>query len=179
VYLSLIRERGLRLVAAVDTHIHADHLSRSRMLAQHEGVELWLPAQDRSRFPFRPVVDGDQITFGSAGLVALPTPGHTAERTTYLLDNAAAFTGDTLFLAGVGRPDLQGGTREESAARARLLYASISRLLRLPKVALVLPGHVSEPIPFDSRLLTSTVGTIRNTLPLARLEAGANRCAIA
>ncbi len=170
VYVRLLRERGWRLVAAVDTHIHADHLSRSRLLAQQAGVELCLPAQGRSQHPFRPMAESDRISFGSAGLVALHTPGHTAESTTYLLDNAAAFTGDTLFLAGVGRPDLEGGTHEELAARARLLYASIRRLLLLPEGVLVLPGHASEPIPFDSRLLATTVGTIRDTVRLARLE---------
>jgi glyoxylase-like metal-dependent hydrolase (beta-lactamase superfamily II) len=170
VYLRLARERGWRLVAAVDTHIHADHLSRSRLLAEQAGVELWLPAQGQSQHPFRPMVESDRISFGSAGLVALHTPGHTPESTTYLLDDAAAFTGDTLFLAGVGRPDLEGGTREELVARARLLHASISRLLLLPEAVLVLPGHASEPIPFDGRLLATMVGTIRDTVHLARLE---------
>ena len=173
VYVKLLRERGWRLVAVMDTHIHADHLSRSRLLAQQQGVEFWLPTQNRIQYPFRPLTDGNRILFGSTELVALATPGHTTESTTYLLDNAAAFTGDTLFLAGVGRPDLEGGTREESDSRARLLYQSIRRLLELPEAALVLPGHISEPIPFDRRLLASTVGTIRNTVALARLDRAA------
>jgi glyoxylase-like metal-dependent hydrolase (beta-lactamase superfamily II) len=170
VYIRLLRERGWRLVAVADTHIHADHLSRSRLLARLEGAGLLLPAQDRSRHPFRPVADSDRIPFGSAGLVAWRTPGHTAESTTYLLEDAAAFTGDTLFLAGVGRPDLEGGAHEESASRARLLHQSICRILELPAAALVLPGHSSEPIPFDGRLLATTVGTIRETVALTRLE---------
>ncbi len=170
VYLRLLGERGWRLVAAVDTHIHADHLSRSRLLAQEAGVALRLPAQGRTQHPFRPVVDGDRIAFGAAGLVALHTPGHTEESTTYRLDNAAVFTGDTLFLSGVGRPDLSGGTGEETAARAHLLHASINRLLQLPEATVVLPGHASEAIPFDGRLLATTVGTIRKDVPLARME---------
>jgi len=170
VYVHLLRERRWRLAAVMDTHIHADHLSRSRLLAQQQRVELLLPAQSRIQYPFRPLTDGDLLPFGSAQLVALATPGHTAESTTYLLDSAAAFTGDTLFLAGVGRPDLEGGTRKESASRARLLYQSISRLLELPEAALVLPGHISEPIPFDGRLVASTVKTIRDTVALARLD---------
>ncbi|HEV2036867.1 MAG TPA: MBL fold metallo-hydrolase [Candidatus Dormibacteraeota bacterium] len=173
VYVHLLRERGWQLVGAMDTHIHADHLSRSRLLAQQQRVELRLPAQGRTHYPFRPFSDDDHLPFGSAELVALATPGHTAESTTYLLDNAAAFTGDTLFLAGVGRPDLEGGAREESASRARLLHQSISRLLELPEAALILPGHVSEPIPFDGRLLASTVKTIRDTVALARLDQAA------
>lgn len=170
VYVRLIRERGWRPVAVVDTHIHADHLSRSRLLARLEGVELWLPAQGRCRHPFRPLADGDRISFGSAELVALHTPGHTAESTTYMLDGAAAFTGDTLFLAGVGRSDLEGGARQESDSRARLLHQSINRLLELPDAALVLPGHVAEPIAFDARILATTVGTIRDTVALTRLD---------
>jgi glyoxylase-like metal-dependent hydrolase (beta-lactamase superfamily II) len=170
VYVRLIREHGWRLVAAADTHIHADHLSRSRRLAHIDGAELFLPAQDRARYPFRPVADGDRIAFGSTALVAMRTPGHTEESTTYVLDNSAAFTGDTLFLNSVGRPDLDGGTRQELASRARLLHMSVSRLLQLPEAAEVLPGHVSEPTPFDGRMLRTTVGTIRDTLALARLE---------
>src|ERR1700693_235329 len=173
VYVHLLRERGWRLIAVVDTHIHADHVSRARPLTQEQGVELWLPAQGRTQYPFRPLTEGDRLRFGSAELVALATPGHTAESTTYLLANAAAFTGDTLFLAGVGRPDLEGGTREESASRARLLYESINRLLELPETTLLLPGHFSEPIPFDGRLLASTIKTIRDTVALARMDQSA------
>jgi len=87
-----------------------------------------------------------------------------------LLNGSAAFTGDTLFLAGVGRPDLEGGAHKESDSRARLLHQSISRLLELPEATLVLPGHVSEPIPFDGRLLATTIRMIRDTVGLAQLE---------
>jgi glyoxylase-like metal-dependent hydrolase (beta-lactamase superfamily II) len=173
VYVRLLSERGWRLVAVADTHIHADHLSRSRRLAHLEGAGLVLPTQDRAQYPFRPVADGDRIVFGSTALVAMRTPGHTAESTTYLLDNTAAFTGDTLFLDSVGRPDLEGGTREERPSRARLLHMSVSRLLQLPEATQVFPGHVSEAIPFDGRMLGTAVGTIRDTVALARLEEAA------
>jgi glyoxylase-like metal-dependent hydrolase (beta-lactamase superfamily II) len=173
VYVRLIRERGWRLVAVAETHIHADHLSRSRQLAHLEGAGLWLPTQDRAQYPFRPVTDGDRITFGSTALVAMRTPGHTEESTTYQLDNTAAFTGDTLFLNSVGRPDLDGGTGQELASRTRLLHMSVSRLLQLPEATQVFPGHVSEAIPFDGRMLGTTVATIRDTVLLARLEEAA------
>jgi glyoxylase-like metal-dependent hydrolase (beta-lactamase superfamily II)/rhodanese-related sulfurtransferase len=169
-YVELLAARGWRLVAVADTHIHADHVSRSRMLAQQEGVDLYLPSQNRIHFAFRPIANGAKIAFGSAALVALRTPGHTAESTTYLLEEAAAFTGDTLLLTGVGRPDLETGAPEAAAARARDLHASISRLLQLPADALILPGHVSEPIPFDGQLLGSQVAEILETVPLTRLD---------
>src|SRR6202162_6378640 len=173
VYVRLLRERGWRLLAVADTHIHADHLSRSKLLAHLEGAALWLPAQDRTQYPFRPVADGDRIAFGSTALVAMRTPGHTEESTTYLLDNTAAFTGDTLFLNSVGRPDLINGTRQELVSRARQLYMSVSGLLHLPEAAEVFPGHVPAPTPFDGRMLGTAVGTIRDTLALARLEEAA------
>jgi len=173
VYIRLLRERGWRLVAVADSHIHADHLSRSRRLAHLEGAALLLPTQDRAQYPFRPVADGERITFGSTALVAMRTPGHTEESTTYLLDSAAAFTGDTLFLNSVGRPDLEGGTGQELVSRARLLHMSVRRLVELPEAAQVLPGHVSEPIPFDGRVLVTTVGKIRETVALARLDSEA------
>jgi rhodanese-related sulfurtransferase len=81
VYVRLLRERGWRLVAVADTQIHADHLSRSRRLAQLEGARLMLPTQDRVQNPFRPVADGDRIAFGSTALVSMRTPGHTDEST--------------------------------------------------------------------------------------------------
>src|SRR5713101_1334009 len=149
VYVRLLRERGWRLAAVADTHIHADHLSRSRLLAQQEGVDMWMPAQDRTQYRVRSVADGDRIIFGSTALLAMRTPGHTEESTTYLLNCAAAFTGDTLFLNSVGRPDLEGGTGQQLATRARLLHESVRRLLQLPEASQVLPGHVSEPVPFD------------------------------
>ena len=170
VYLKELRDRGWRLVAIVDTHIHADHLSRSRSLAQLTGAELWLPANDRTAFAFRAVTDGERIPFGSMALQALHTPGHTAESTTYLLDEAVAFTGDTLFLNGVGRPDLEGGSRGESALRAGQLHHSSERLLQLLAGAVVLPGHVSDPIAFDGRLLATTVGAIRDSVALTQMD---------
>jgi len=115
------------------------------------------------------VADGDRIAFGSTALLAMRTPGHTDESTTYLLDNIAALTGDTLFLNSVGRPDLEGGTHQELVSRARLLYMSVRRLLELPEAAQVLPGHVSTPIPFDGRLVVATVGELRETVALAGL----------
>ena len=170
VYLELLAARRWRLVAVVDTHIHADHLSRSRLLAQREGVQLLLPAQNRTRFPFRPIAEGDSIAFGSARLVAMRAPGHTAESTVYLLDEAAGFTGDTLFLAGVGRPDLEGGDQGETAMRARRLHESIRHLFELPANTVILPGHISEPIRFDGQLLAASISEIAATVPMTQLD---------
>lgn len=173
VYVRLLAERGCRLVAVVDTHVHADHLSRSRLLAQITSADLVMPAQNRVQYLFRSLDDASLIQFGSAELVAVRTPGHTSESTTYVLDARAAFTGDTLFLNGVGRPDLEGRGGENARRNARLLHESIGRLLKLPSETLVLPGHVSDPILFDHRLLATTVGTISETVAMLRMDADA------
>jgi glyoxylase-like metal-dependent hydrolase (beta-lactamase superfamily II) len=142
VYLRLATQHGWNIRYVLDTHIHADHLSRSRALAQAAGAKLLLPAQDRVRFPFTVIEDGHMITFGNARLHTISAPGHTMESTCYYLNGEALFTADTLFLSGVGRPDLNAST-EEAEGRARILYRSLRRLCGLPANVLVFPGHFS------------------------------------
>jgi glyoxylase-like metal-dependent hydrolase (beta-lactamase superfamily II) len=168
VYLQLAQEHGWTITHVLDTHIHADHLSRARQLAEQSGATLYLPAQRRIRFPFRPLADGEVVTIGGASLMALHTPGHTLESTSYRLAGQALFTGDTLFLAGVGRPDLEA-TPDEARQRARLLYRSLQRILALPSQTLILPGHTSEPIEFDQKVLGRSLGEIQAQVELLRL----------
>ena len=139
VYQQLAEQHGWRITAVLDTHIHADHLSRSRALAELTGATLYLPEQERVAFSYTPIADDDTIAIGSARLTALWTPGHTAESTSYLLDGQALLSGDTLFLNAVGRPDLHADP-EAARTRAHALYASLQRLLALPRETLVLPG---------------------------------------
>lgn len=169
IYAELLKARGWRLVAVVDTHIHADHLSRSRRLANVTGAPLYLPVNDRIRFDFQHLADLDRVPFGASEMVAWRTPGHTAESTTYVLDNLFAFTGDTLFVDGVGRPDLHGG-QAQARANAALLYSSVWRLLQLPPKTLLLPGHVAAAVPFDNVLLTSTIDAARGMSLLRMTE---------
>jgi glyoxylase-like metal-dependent hydrolase (beta-lactamase superfamily II) len=156
VYESLARERRVQIRAVLDTHIHADHLSRARQLAERSRAQLLLPLQHRVRYAHKPLADGDTVTFGAAALNVVSTPGHTAESVTYLLSGIGVFTGDTLFLAGVGRPDLHAA-EEESEMRARLLFRSLARLISLDPQLLIFPGHTSAPVPFDRELLTGSI----------------------
>ena len=165
VYHRMADEHGWRICTVLETHVHADHLSRARALAADTGAKLCLPTTDRVSFEYAPLKDDDTVRVGSAELRALRTPGHTAESTCYLLDDRALFTGDTLFLAAVGRPDLEA-TPEESRRRAHLLYASLHRLVALPHDTVVLPAHTSEPVAFDGRPISATLGEIRERLPL-------------
>ena len=159
VYLNLANHYGWQIERVLDTHIHADHLSRSRRLAQMSGATLCLPDQTRVSFPFTPIFDGDTLEIGPVVLTALRTPGHTSESTCYLLDQRVLFTGDTLFPTGVGRPDLAADA-VEVRRRASDLYTSLQTLLALPPETIVLPGHTSIPVAFDSDPIASTLTDI-------------------
>jgi glyoxylase-like metal-dependent hydrolase (beta-lactamase superfamily II) len=164
VYMRIASERGWKITRVLETHIHADHLSRSRPLAQTADAELYLPDQDRVAFPFTPIRDGDSIRIGSLSLRALRTPGHTLDSTSLLIEGQALFTGDTLFLASVGRPDL-GADRSGARERAAMLHRSLRRLLSLHPGTLVLPGHHSQPIAFDAHVLATTLGQLAADVP--------------
>jgi glyoxylase-like metal-dependent hydrolase (beta-lactamase superfamily II) len=169
VYQDLAAQHGWTITRVLDTHVHADHLSRSRLLAEQTGATLHLPEQDRVSYPFTPIRDGDTLAIGSSRLIPMRTPGHTLESTSYFLDGKALFTGDTLFLAGVGRPDLEASP-EQARARARLLHASLMRLTALPPETIILPGHTSEPAPFDNRPIAATLADVISRVEMLGLS---------
>src|SRR5216684_7486516 len=159
VYLDLSSQYGWQITSVLDTHIHADHLSRSHQLAERSGALLFLPDQQRVSFPFTAMRDGDTRATPDLMLTGLRTPGHTPESTCYLLNNAILFTGDTLFPTGIGRPDLHAD-EQETRARSSLLYHSLHKLLALPSETLVLPGHTSQPVPFDGEPIGAQLSEI-------------------
>ncbi len=159
IYLDLAEQQGWQITSVFDTHIHADHLSRSRQLAARSGAMLFLPEQQRVSFPFTALCDGNTLKTATMQLTSLHTPGHTAESTCYLLNNHVLFTGDTLFPTGVGRPDLDANP-EEARERAEALYHSIHKLLALPADTLVFAGHTSMPVPFDGVPIMTTLARI-------------------
>ncbi len=163
VYLSIAKSSGASIRYVLDTHVHADHLSRARPLAEMSGAELVLPRQDRVRYAHTPVSDGSLLPLGATRIEVLHTPGHTGESVTFLVPDAGIFTGDTLFLAGVGRPDLHA-SQDETEARARLLFSSLQRITSLNSRLMVFPGHTSKPVPFDGQLLTAPLGEVANLL---------------
>jgi glyoxylase-like metal-dependent hydrolase (beta-lactamase superfamily II) len=159
VYLDLAKRYGWQITSVIDTHIHADHLSRSRQLAERSGAMLFLPDQQRVSFPFTAIHDDDTLATHTMQFTALHTPGHTMESTCYLLNNHLLFTGDTLFLTGIGRPDLEAD-EQQAQVRASALYQSLHKIFALPPDTLVLPGHTSSPVPFDGIPIVATLGQI-------------------
>lgn len=163
VYLQLATERGWRIRYVLETHIHADHLSRARVLAERTGATLMLPEQNRVRFPFAAIRDGDRLTVGRATITARRTPGHTEESTSYFLNHEAVLTGDTLFTKGVGRPDLHADP-EAARQRARALFASLTLLRSCGPDLLVLPAHTSEPVAFDGQPIVARMADVDSWL---------------
>ena len=109
------------------------------------------------------------MEFGNAMLEVVHTPGHTLESTSFRLGDDVVFTGDTLFVDGVGRPDLKA-SQDEAVKRSKLLYDSLHRLLNLDPDTKVLPAHLATAVPFDNKLITESIDNLVNTLDLLRLN---------
>jgi glyoxylase-like metal-dependent hydrolase (beta-lactamase superfamily II) len=162
-YITLAEERGWRITAVLETHLHADHLSRARQLAEKTNARLLLPANPHLQFPYEAITCQTQLRVGKLPLHALATPGHTLESYCYLLADKVLFSGDTLFTNGVGRPDLKAD-EEASRQKARLLFQSLGTLLNLPASVVVLPGHTSEPTAFDGKPIMARLGDLTERL---------------
>jgi len=135
---ALVRELDLTLVAVIDTHCHADHVTGAWMMQRATGCRIG--ASRRYQPPIQgvdlPLDHGDRIAFGGRHLEVRATPGHTDGCLTLVMDDKSiAFTGDALLIRGAGRCDFQHGS-------ARTLYRSITReILSLPDTCLLFPGH--------------------------------------
>jgi glyoxylase-like metal-dependent hydrolase (beta-lactamase superfamily II) len=160
VYVNLAQKHGWKIRHVIDTHVHADHLTRAGLLAQRAGAVLHVPEQKRVSYAFHALKDGDTLVVGKSKLRILFTPGHTPESICLLLDGKALFTGDTLFLRAVGRPDLHAN-EEDARRRSRALFASLRKVLDLEPELLVLACHSNEPIPFDGQAITAPLGDVR------------------
>ena len=132
--LALLRQHGLRLQWALETHAHADHITSAGLLAEHAGAKTAVPAGCGIDTAAVQLQDGDTLAFGGETLKALHTPGHTSGSMSYLWRDHV-FTGDTLLINGCGRTDFQSGS-------ATALYHSLTQILfALPDATTVWPGH--------------------------------------
>src|SRR6202521_170362 len=158
-YLQLIKELDLKLVKALDTHMHADHITGIGALRDRTHCITVMGEQTRSDVVSMRLADGDKLTIEGLALDALYTPGHTDDSYSFVMGDRV-FTGDTLLIRGTGRTDFQNGD-------ARQQYESIfGRLLRLPDQTMVFPAHdykgetvstIGEERAFNPRLQVKSV----------------------
>jgi glyoxylase-like metal-dependent hydrolase (beta-lactamase superfamily II)/rhodanese-related sulfurtransferase len=133
-YCQLLRELDLRLVKAVDTHLHADHVTGLGELRDRTHCVTIMGEQSKADVVAMRVADGDRVMIEGLDLDVMYTPGHTDDSYSYLMGDRV-FTGDTLLIRGTGRTDFQNGS-------ARAQYDSIfGRLLKLPDETMVFPAH--------------------------------------
>jgi len=158
-YLQLFQELNLKLVKAIDTHLHADHVTALGALRDRTHCITLMGEKSKVDVVSMRVADGDAVDIEGIELTAMYTPGHTDDSYCFLMDDRV-FTGDTLFIRGTGRTDFQNGD-------SRAQYDSIfNRLLTLPDETLVYPGHdykgdtvstIGEERAFNPRLQVSSV----------------------
>jgi glyoxylase-like metal-dependent hydrolase (beta-lactamase superfamily II)/rhodanese-related sulfurtransferase len=171
IYMDAAREAGLRIEHIIETHLHADFVSGHRELAERTGARIYLGEGSGAMFPHTAVKDGSSIQFGNCRIDFIQTPGHTVEGVCAVLTDLAkpaqpraVFTGDTLFVGDVGRPDLSGDhTPQELAA---MLYRSLhEKLLKLPDETEIFPAHGAGSLCGRqmSSERSSTIGKERRT----------------
>lgn len=165
-YLDIARVKGFQIERVIDTHGHADHISGGPALAGRLNRPYYLHPYDGihpidvlpARIPFEYLRDGQPLSVGKARIHALHIPGHTLGNMACLLNEVYLFTGDSIFINSIARPDL-GGRGETWAG---LHYHSLRRLLDLPDTTVVLPGHFSSPREVNADgLFIASLGELR------------------
>ena len=171
-YLEFARAHGLRIAHVFLTHFHADFVAGHLELRDATGARIYLGAKAEAEYEFTRLADGDVVEFGKVRLRALETPGHTPESISIVAYDLGAsetepvgvFTGDTLFVGDVGRPDLRVALGWAAADLGVLLYQSLhAKLLKLPDPTLVYPAHGAGSLcgKAISKETVSTIGKER------------------
>jgi glyoxylase-like metal-dependent hydrolase (beta-lactamase superfamily II)/rhodanese-related sulfurtransferase len=168
-YQEVLANENLSLKHVIETHIHADHLSRSKQLAENNKATLHLPAPNKVSFDFVPVTGTTIFQIGNISIKAIQTPGHTTESTSYLIDDKVLLTGDTLFVNGVGRPDLKANN-DEAIQKSKMLYQSLQKLLALDENIIVMPAHTSQPVEFDNTPIQTKISNIKKNVAMLQLK---------
>jgi hydroxyacylglutathione hydrolase len=148
-YLAEAERIGSPLVAVFETHVQADHVSGLSELVSRTGATAYLPDGAAVEFEHCALKDGEAVELGNTVVTAVATPGHAPAHHAYLVADMRrgteepwlVFTGDSLLVGDVGRPDLHAGGSTTPNALARDLYGSLHRLLSLPDGVLVYPSH--------------------------------------
>jgi len=148
-YLHIAEESGMKIRYVVDTHVHADHVSGARRLAEMTGANYVLHASCRAGYEFFPVGDGDNLDLGNVQVRVLHTPGHTPEHISLLVTDKTRgpepwflLSGHTLMVGDLGRTELASSAEQG----ARSLFETVQKLKSLPDYLEVLPGAYSGSV---------------------------------
>jgi glyoxylase-like metal-dependent hydrolase (beta-lactamase superfamily II) len=153
-YVRTADAQGVPIVAVLETHVQADHVSGLPALVERTGATAYLPEDVGVEFEHAPLADGEVVELGNTMLQAIATPGHAAAHHAYLVTDRArvdepwfVLTGDALLVGDAGRPDLHAHGDQTVEQMARTLYRSLTeRLLSLPDHLLVYPAHYSGSV---------------------------------
>jgi glyoxylase-like metal-dependent hydrolase (beta-lactamase superfamily II) len=177
-YLSTAEQIGSPIVAVFETHVQADHLSGLPELVGRTGATGYLPAAAGVAFEHEALSDGHRVELGNTAVTAIATPGHAPAHHAYLVTDVRrgdeepwlVFSGDSLLIGDVGRPDLH--VAGDAHGQARLLHASLQRVLELPDSVVLYPSHIGGSV--CGRGLSgnpvSSIGFERTHNPLLAME---------
>jgi glyoxylase-like metal-dependent hydrolase (beta-lactamase superfamily II) len=153
-YVALAEAQGARIVAVLETHLQADHVSGLPELVGRTGATAYLPEGAGVEFEHRPLADGEVVKLGNTQLRAIATPGHAPAHHAYVVADHArsadpwiVLTGDALLVGDAGRPDLHARRDHTVEEMARALYRSLNeKLLALPDDLVLFPAHYSGSV---------------------------------
>jgi hydroxyacylglutathione hydrolase len=153
-YIGLAEAQGIPIVAAIETHVQADHISGLPALVERTGATAYLPASAGVEFEHVALADGDIVELGNTVVEAVATPGHAAAHHAYLVTDLTrgdepwmVLAGDALLVGDAGRPDLHAHGEQSAEDMAGRLYRSLTeRLLALPDHLLLYPAHYSGSV---------------------------------
>ena len=143
-YADLANQFGFKIKGVIETHVHADHFSGAKLLAEITKSSYYVSSDDlKAKIDFTDLKNANEIKIGENIIKIIQTPGHTNGSVCLLVNDKALLTGDTLFLEGVGRPDL-GRTQEEIEKGAKLLFNSLNQIKDFDKNIIILPAHFTN-----------------------------------
>ena len=162
-YVEFAQKQDLKITKVIDTHQHADHVSATRELASQTGATLYYSAKEEYKIQAEKLDEGNELQIGSKKLKVVHTPGHTAGSMTYIVDDKYVFSGDILFVEGIGRPDL----RDQAEQFTQELYDTLhNKILTLSADAKIFPTHHGEGVkPTENGIYYTTVEMAKK-LPL-------------
>ena len=143
-YAEIAKELGFKIKGVIETHVHADHLSGAKLLTEITKTKYYVSSDDfKAKVDFFDLNNVEELKIGETTIKIIKTPGHTDGSVCLLVNDKALLTGDTLFLEGVGRPDL-GREKEDAEKGAKILFLSLEKIKSQNENLIILPAHFTS-----------------------------------